>query len=171
MKNDKIVSGCACCGISRRKFLTGCAACVGTAGFMAGPRPLTAAEKGRMRIRVIYSLHAVKQPRPDWPNVGFDFGPVMARINKGLAQGCPEFEFVSSMATGPEEAKKILEQDKSSGVDGYVVYQMNCWNRVIQTIATSVSLCFTPTSSTAAAADFLSTSRDFCGARPVMWAS
>jgi hypothetical protein len=90
-----------------------------------------------MRIRVIYSLHAVKQPRPDWPNVGFDFGPVMAQINADLAKGCPKFDFVSSRATGPEQAKKILEQDKSGNIDGYVVYQMNCWNQVVQTMATS----------------------------------
>ena len=41
------------------------------------------------------------------------------------------------MATGPEQAKKILDEDKSAGIDGYLVYQMNCWNRVVQTIATS----------------------------------
>ncbi len=137
MKNEDIVSGCACCGISRRKFLAGCATCAGTAGLLADSKPLVAAENGRMRIRVIYSLHAVKQPGPDWPNVGFDFGPVMKRINTALSKECPEFEFVPSMATGPEQAKKMLEQDKSAGIDGYVVYQMNCWNRVVQTMATS----------------------------------
>jgi hypothetical protein len=41
------------------------------------------------------------------------------------------------MATGPEQAEKILQEDKAGGVDGYIVYQMNCWNRVVQTIATS----------------------------------
>ena len=137
MNNDKSINGCACCGISRRKFLTGCAACVGGAGLLTETRPSSAAAEDRMRIRVIYSLHAVKQPRPDWPNVGFDFAPVMARINADLARKCPELRFVSSMANGPEEAKKILEQDKSSGVDGYIVYQMNCWNRVVQTMAAS----------------------------------
>jgi len=137
MKNDKSVGGCACCDINRREFLAGCAACVGTVGLLTGSRPLIASEKDRMRIRIIYSLHAVKQPRPDWPNIGFDFEPVMARINAALARECPEFEFVSSMATGPEEAEKILQQDRSSGVDGYIVYQMNCWNRVVQTMATS----------------------------------
>jgi len=91
----------------------------------------------KIKIRIIYSLHAVKQDRPDWPNVGFDFGPVMERINSELTRHCPDFEFVTSMATGPEEAKKILEQDKSAAIDGYVVYQMNCWNQVIQTIAAS----------------------------------
>jgi hypothetical protein len=137
MNRESIASGCACCGISRRQFLTGCAACVGAAGLLTKPTPLMAANKDKIRIRVVYSLHAVKQPGPDWPNVGFDFGPVMERINADLAAGCPEFEFVSSMAKGPEEAKKILAEDKSKGIDGYVVYQMNCWNRVIQTIAAS----------------------------------
>ena len=65
-----------------------------------------------MRIRIIYSLHAPKQPGPDWPNVGFDFQPVMERITAELKQRCPGFEFVTSMANGPEEAKKIVEEDK-----------------------------------------------------------
>ncbi|UCG57139.1 MAG: twin-arginine translocation signal domain-containing protein [Phycisphaerales bacterium] len=137
MKNGDIVCGCSSCGISRRGFLTGCAACVGAAGLLAKPSPVMAAKKDKMRIRVIYSLHAVKQPGPDWPNVGFDFGPVMKRIDADLAKGCPELEFVSSMANGPEEAKKILAEDKSGNIDGYLVYQMNCWNRVVQDIAAS----------------------------------
>ncbi len=133
------LSGCPGCGVSRRRFLLqGCAACAGATGLVASPRVLGAAEKkGKFRIRVIYSLHAVKQPGPDWPNVGFDFGPVMERINAVLAKGCPEFEFVTAMANGPDQAKKILEQDKSAGIDGYIVYQMNCWNRVVQTMVTS----------------------------------
>jgi len=137
MKNNNIITGCACCGINRRKFLAGCAACVGTAGLLAKPVPSFASKKDKMRIQVIYSLHAAKQPGPDWPNVGFDFRPVMKRINAELAQKCPEFDFVSAMAKGPEEAKKILQANASGGVDGYIVYQMNCWNRVVQDIATS----------------------------------
>jgi hypothetical protein len=138
MKYNEIESECVGCGITRRQFLSGCAMCAGV-GVLAGPsRAVRAAENdGKMRIRIIYSLHAVTQPGPDWPNVGFDFGPVMARINRTLKRRCRGFEFVSSMANGPEQAKNILEQDKSGGIDGYIVYQMNCWNRVVQTIATS----------------------------------
>jgi hypothetical protein len=44
---------------------------------------------------------------------------------------------VSSLAAGPEQAQKILDEDKSANIGGYLVYQMNAWNRVIQTIATS----------------------------------
>jgi len=90
-----------------------------------------------VRLRIIYALHAPKQPGPDWPNKGFDFVPVMERINGQLAKRCPGFEFVPSMAQGPDQAKKILEEDKSGAIDGYLVYQMNCWNRVVQTIAGS----------------------------------
>ena len=110
----------------------------GALGILAAPNLLRAAEDGgKVRVRIIYSLHAEKQPGPDWPNKGFDFVPVMARIGGELAKRCPGFEFVSSMAKGPEEAKKILEEDKSAAIDGYLVYQMNCWNRVVQTIAAS----------------------------------
>ena len=105
MKKHELASGCAGCGITRRQFLTGCAVCAGTAVIAGTSRPVRAAENnGKVRIRVVYSLHAVKQPGPDWPNVGFDFGPVMARINKVLANRCRGFEFVTSMATGPEQA-------------------------------------------------------------------
>jgi len=124
--------------MSRRQFVAGCVACAGAAGLVAAPRFTWAAESARkVRIRIVYSLHAAKQPGPDWPNVGFDFVPVMERINGELAKRCTGFEFISSMAQGPEEAKKILEQDASAVIDGYVVYQMNCWNRVVQTIATT----------------------------------
>lgn len=138
MGNFKNISGCACCGVSRRRFLAGCATCAAGLSLSSVPQALSAAEdSGKVRVRIIYSLHAVKQPGPDWPNVGFDFGPVMERINSELAKRCPGFEFVSSMANGPEQAKKILDNDSAGGIDGYLVYQMNCWNRVVQTIAKS----------------------------------
>ena len=125
--------------MSRRRFLaTGCAACVGATGVFRAGAPARAAEPiGKVRLRVIYALHAAKQPQPDWPNVGFDFQPVMDRINAQLRKGCPGFEFVSSMATGEEQAKQILADDQKDNIDGYVIYQMNCWNRVVQTIAAS----------------------------------
>lgn len=90
-----------------------------------------------MRIRVIYSLHAETQPGPDWPNVGFEFGPVMERINTALVQGCPRMEFLPTLANGEDQAKNILSEDASGDIDGYLVYQMNAWNQVVQTIATS----------------------------------
>ena len=128
--------GCRGCGLTRRQFLAGCAACAGSAGLLTVPSWLQAAEaKDKPRIRLIYSLHAVQQAGPDWPNKGFDFAPVMERFNRELARRCKGFEFLASTATGEEQAKKILEDDKAAAIDGYVVFQMNCWNRVVQTIA------------------------------------
>ena len=123
--------------MNRRKFLGG-AVTAGTAAFLGAPTLWgAAAEKSKPRIRIIYSLHGPQQAGPDWPNKGFDFVPVMNRVKAELEQRCSQFEFVTSLATGEDQAKKILEDDKTAAVDGYVVYQMNCWNRVVQTIATS----------------------------------
>jgi len=125
--------------MSRRRFLTaGCAACAGAAELLINPGSVQSAEdKRKVRIRIIYSLHGPQQNRPDWPNKGFDFRPVMDKINKTLTNRCKGFEFVTSLANGPEQAQKILTGDKSAAIDGYLVYQMNCWNRVVQTMATS----------------------------------
>jgi len=91
----------------------------------------------KLRIHVVYALHDVVQPGPDWPNVGFDFQPFMDRTTAALARAFPRWAFSASMAKGPEEAQKILDADAASPVDGYVVVQLNCWNRVVQTIAVS----------------------------------
>jgi hypothetical protein len=138
MKQTTLPVGCACCTMSRRNFLaSGCAACAGVAGILAAPRMAFAQTSSQGRIRIIYSLHAEVQPGPDWPNVGFNFKPVMEQIHNALQQGCPELEFLTAMATGEEEAVAILKADEKEKIDGYVVYQLNCWNRVVQTIATS----------------------------------
>ena len=127
----------------RRRFLTGCAACAGSAGFMKSPFGLGAAQSantpaksaGKVKIRVLYALHKEKQDQPDWPNVGYDFRPVMDRIDKELAARLPGFEFTRALSTGAEQTKKIVADDKD--VDGYLVCQMNCWNQVAQTAATT----------------------------------
>jgi len=88
-----------------------------------------------MRIRTIYSLHAPVQAQPDWPNLGFDFNPVMEKINNTLKSNFPGFEFIPALAAGPEDAEKIVLLDAKENIGGYLVYQMNCWNRIVQTIA------------------------------------
>jgi hypothetical protein len=95
----------------------------------------SASSKKKTRIRVIYSLHAPVQGQPDWPNIGFDFNPVMNNINAALAKKFPDFEFLPALAKGELDAAKIAAQDMLEKIDGYIVYQMNCWNQVVQTIA------------------------------------
>ena len=126
---------------SRRRFISSCAAC----GACMAISPLVfgasnpSGKNEKMKIRVIYSLHEIVQDRPDWPNVGFDFKPVIENVNAILRKEFPSFEFISTIASGPEDAKNILTQDKDNyeKIDGYIVYQMNCWNQVVQTIAKS----------------------------------
>lgn len=130
-------SGCGCCPMSRRGFLSGCAACAGVMVIPAVGCTTTANQPKNKRVRLLFSLHADVQDRPDWPNVGFDFNPVMTRMTAALSEGCPDTEFIPTTANGPEQAEVILEKDKSSGIDGYIVMQMNCWNRVAKTMLTS----------------------------------
>ena len=139
MKKNAWIPGCTQCGLNRREFLrTGCAACAGAMGALALPAPLHAARGGEpVRIRIVYALHGEQQTVPDWPNIGFDFRPVMERITTELAALCQGFEFLVSMSNGPEQTAVILEQDANADIDGYLVYQMNCWNRVVQTLAAS----------------------------------
>ncbi len=127
-----------CKGMSRRNFMSACGACAALgAATLAGASCSASREQTVKNIRVIYSLHETVQPRPDWPNVGFDFAPAIQQINTTLSETCPEFTFLPVQANGKEEAENILAQDLTADIFGYIVFQMNCWNRVIQTIAAS----------------------------------
>ena len=126
-------SVCAYCPMSRRRFLAAAGCSAACAGAMSLPERAFA-EEPNYRVRVIYALHADVQPGPDWPNVGYDFRPIMEQTAAALRQGCPEFEFLTAKATGPEEAAKIVAADRSANIDGYIVVQLNCWNRVVQTV-------------------------------------
>ncbi len=125
--------------VTRRHFMSSsaaCAACMAFAPFALVETSRTSVKAaGKMRIRIIYSLHAEVQSVPDWPNMGYNFKPPMERINAVLINHLPDFQFISVLATGAEDAKKIVENDKQDTIDGYIVYQMNCWNQVVQTIA------------------------------------
>jgi hypothetical protein len=130
-------SACSGCPLSRRRFLT-TAASAGALGVLAPAGLFQACAKAeKLKIRVVYALHAVVQPGPDWPNVGFDFQPVMDRTTATLRRAFPGWDLATAMAKGEEEAKKILADDAAAPVDGYIVVQLNCWNRVVQTFAAS----------------------------------
>ncbi len=130
---------CGCCALNRRAFIgkTGTAAAAALSalslpnvfGASAAPDPV--------RIRVVYVLFGPVQPRPTWPNLGYDFVPVMKRLEAALTKEYPTFQFATSMASTEEEAQKIVKEDQGSQLDGYLVYQMNNWPRVVQTIAAS----------------------------------
>jgi len=126
--------------ISRRRFFTSCIACgtclaMAPAAFAASPE-VTAGKSDKLKLRILYSLSGPVHTAPRaWPNIGFDFTPVMAEINMALKNRFPDMEFFPEMAAGPEDAEKIVTRDGSGSIDGYIVYQMELWNKVVQTIA------------------------------------
>ena len=125
--------------VTRRNFISSCSACAACIALAPVSFVNTSCSSGnsgkKMRIRILYSLHEPVQTKPDWPNIGFDFNPVMEKINTTLAKNFRDIEFIPALATGPEDAEKIAAKDIPDLIDGYIVYQMNCWNKVVQTIA------------------------------------
>ena len=125
--------------VTRRGFLASCSACAACMALkpvsFLGSYDERSGKVPGLKIRILYSLHAPVQSQPDWPNVGFDFNPVMEKTNNALKSRFPDYEFIPSLATGPEDAEKTVLSDSGDKIDGYVVYQMNCWNQVVQTIA------------------------------------
>lgn len=139
MTNHHEHFGCGCCSFSRRSFLaSGCAACAGAVGAASGLLPFANTARaddknGNMKIRVIFALHAPQQAVPDWPNIGFDFVPVMEKTVNALNEQCEGIDFIASMASGGEQAQAIIDEDAAAGnIDGYLVMQMNCWNHSVQ---------------------------------------
>ena len=125
--------------LSRRSFLSSCGFCAACAAltpltFLSEPEPVSAPVK-KMKIKVIYSLHGPVQNQPDWPNTGFDFRPHMERFTNSLQKNFKDLQFTPLMATGPEETEKILKSDQTDPSDGFIVFQMNCWNQVINKVA------------------------------------
>jgi hypothetical protein len=122
--------------VTRRSFLTTCSACA--ACFALKPLypennpKLSGVKSNNFKIRILYSLHGPVQTQPDWPNLGFDFRPVMHKISSALGNSFPDYDFIPTLATGKEEAEKIASEDIKENIDGYIVYQMNCWNDVVQ---------------------------------------
>jgi hypothetical protein len=124
--------------ISRRSFIntcSACSACMAISPMVFLNSSCASSSVKKLKIKVLYSLHGEVQTQPDWPNTGFNFGPSMEKINAALITGFNDMEFIPLLATGAEDAVKIIAEDKTNPVDGYIVYQMNCWNRVVQTVA------------------------------------
>jgi hypothetical protein len=125
--------------LSRRSFLSSCGFCAACAALaplslLPDPAPASAGAK-KLKIKIIYSLHTPVQKQPDWPNTGFDFRPHMERFTSALQKKFSEFQFTALMATGPEDAEKIVQESTKDPADGYIVFQMNCWNQVVNRIS------------------------------------
>jgi L-fucose isomerase-like protein len=137
---------CGCCRSRRRFLATACRLCA-AAAVPAALTPLAAPIRAapsdgrpvpdRPRVRLVFACFALKQNRPTWPHIGYDFIPETERVTAALQARCPQVEFLPTIAHGPEDAQKLLAAGDAERIDGYVVYQMNNWVQVMQTIVAS----------------------------------
>ena len=144
MKHNDI-NGCQQC--SRREFFSKMGTLMGAAvvmptglsAFAPAPVPASAipSKKGAVKVRLVFAYHlADVQARPDWPNKGFDFRPVMKNMTDSLNAGVRGVEFIPSKASSEEDGQKIAADDAVRGdIAGYMVVQLNCWNRVVLGLA------------------------------------
>jgi len=107
---------------SRRRFLSGCAACTGivASDFLSGPRVSRAAEAAgrKPKIRLVFCETA--NDKPIWPNIGYDFDGRRKRVLDMLTKGCPDVQFLpTKVMDKPEHADEVLKGN--ADVDGYVV--------------------------------------------------
>ncbi|MGC8887211.1 MAG: hypothetical protein ACP5MG_08655 [Verrucomicrobiia bacterium] len=127
--------GCPLHFVNRRRFIVGCAAFSSCMIHELKDEAFAFQSQPKKKIHIIYSLHSLKQQGPDWPNKGFDFGPFISKTNRELAKQFMHYDFLVSTTNGKEQAEKIIQEDSNKNVFGYIVFQMNCWNQVVQSVA------------------------------------
>jgi len=117
------VADCRGCGLSRRRFLAGSAACAagatGLAAWMARAAGAEAAAKPRIRV-------AFSHTSPDkitWPNIGYDYEGRSKQLLDQLASLCPEVELLPVHVMSNAQAAKVMADDAQ--VDGYLVYTLS----------------------------------------------
>jgi len=144
-----VMSGCGCCASRRRFLAAGCGLCAAAAIPGLSANPVSAADKdcapdaaagagsNRARVRLVFACFTLKQDRPTWPHIGYDFAGDIERVTAALRRLCPQVEFVPAVVHGPEQAAKLLAAGEADRIDGYLVYQMNNWVQVMQTIVAS----------------------------------
>jgi len=131
------------CGISRREFLGGCAACAGGMATLAalGTSPVAAAATDKplyrcgpkAKVRLVFTH--IPPGTPTWPHINYDYELRKKELYKKLQQACPDVEFLPATVQNAGQAEQILQQNKQ--VDGYVVYMLGLWTQAPQIIAKS----------------------------------
>lgn len=107
---------------SRRRFITGCAACAGCAagGWLLGARAADAPSPaaGKPKVRLVFC--ETKNDKPIWPNIGYDFDARRNHLSGVLARGCPDIEFLPArLMDDPKDVDAVLKDDAEVG--GYLV--------------------------------------------------
>lgn len=144
MKESKMKMNHNCAGCSRRDFMA-------KMGIMAGMGILSSdvlamlppavnaslipSKAGARKVRVIYAYHkdGEIQAKPDWPNVGYDFRPVMKNMTDALNLQVKGIEFVPTQCVRAADARKVVQADNANDeFVGFIFVQLNCWNSCIE---------------------------------------
>lgn len=119
--DDVSKAGCGPCAVSRRQFLTGCAACaagVGGVTALSAERATAAEDDDKPKVRLVFC--ETTNDKPIWPNIGYDFDARRKELIRVLTQGCPNVQFLpAKLMDNPKHASELLGRDGE--VDGYVV--------------------------------------------------
>ena len=142
------VTACGLCG--RKDFIYGLlsAAALSATGaqpkvlgdfFSALPAPTPAGaipdKTGAVKVRLVFSIWDAVQVKKTWPNVGFDFRPVMKNVTDALNAAVKDVLFIPGQAYDEKMARQILLADAARGdIEGYLVIQMNTAPRAMPTI-------------------------------------
>jgi len=130
-------SGCGCC-VTRRRFLqAGCSLCAVPLAAGISARVAQGAVAERARVQLMFACFTVKQDRPTWPHIGYDFSPDFDRVSRAVQELCPDVEFLPAVVHSPEDAAKLLSAADAERIDGYLVFQMNNWIKVMQQVVAS----------------------------------
>jgi hypothetical protein len=143
MKNHRFDRIAGRTGLSRREFLTGCAACAAyTSTLTLGKGKAFGSDRTFLRstgigekpkIRLVFSH--IPPDKPTWPNIGYDYESRKKELTVKLQKTLPDIDFLPVTAQSSEDAEKLLQNDKD--VDGYVVYIVGIWTGVARKIASS----------------------------------
>ena len=126
-------------GMSRRRFLSGCAACASYAACgcltASGAQRADGGANGRPKVRLVF--YETGNDKPIWPNVGYDFDARRKQMVHVLTQGCPDVEFLPmTFMAESSDLDDVLGGDAE--VDGYMVcVQGLCWQNDIYKLSTT----------------------------------
>jgi hypothetical protein len=111
MKNRSFETKNGRAGISRREFLTGCAACAAYASTLSmGNRKAFGSNQafssstrlgGRPKIRLVFSH--IPPEKPTWPNIGYDYESRKKELFAKLQQSLPNIDFSPVTVQSAEE--------------------------------------------------------------------
>lgn len=157
MKEDKSETIHNCAECSRRDFMAKLGVLAGmgvlSSDVLAMLPPavnagLIPSKAGTKKVRVIYAYHKDGdiQSKPDWPNVGYDFRPVMKNMTDTLNWQVKGVEFIPTHCTGAADARKVVQADDANDeFVGFVIVQLNCWNSCVECFdCTSKAVFYTP---------------------------